>query len=464
MRKITLFFTVFVLSTIAYAYDVEVDGIFYNLIEKAKEAEVTYKESGFNHSNYKGDIKIPKEINVNNVDYKVTSIGDNAFCYEKLLISVNITENVKSIGKYAFSGCEKLEKIIIPNSVQVIGNSAFSNCSSLKEIEIPSSINNIESLLFMECSNLEKVVIPNSITKIGDYAFQGCSNLSEINLPSNLSSLGYAAFKNCSQLKTMVIPDAVNNLSATFEGCKSLNTIILPESLKSIYSNVFYNCSNLKDVYCKSLSVGYCDENAFKNAYIEYATLHVREESILYYTKTKPWCDFGNIIAIKDGDVSEEQCSKPDIYYNNGKLSFKSETVGADFIYEITNTDVKKGYEQEVNLNVTYNISVYALKNGYKNSEVTNATLCWIDVEPKTEGITSSVTSISARPILIQNNIGDLLIKGAGDEHVTIYDLSGKKVGEGKSIDDNIVIKTCLQKGNIAIINIGGKSIKVMIQ
>ncbi len=220
----------------------------------------------------------------------------------------------------------------------------------------------------------------------------------------------------------------------------------------------------MEEVYCYAEIIPTSDYSIFEGSYIESATLYVPTSSISNYTSTKPWSDFGKIVSIENGGELENKCEKPRINYNNGKLSFESDTEGAEFIYEIKDSDIKKGYESEVELNVTYNVSVYALKSGYTNSDVAKATLCWIEVDPKTEGISSPVTFISTRPILIQNNVGDLLIKGAGDEHITIYDLSGKKVGEGKSIDDNIVIKTCLKKGNIAIINIGGKSIKVMIQ
>ena len=75
MKKVILiFWTVFV-PLLAIADVVEIDGIFYNLIEKAKIAEVT---SG---GNYEGDIIIPSSIDYNGKSYTVEKIADYAFKY-----------------------------------------------------------------------------------------------------------------------------------------------------------------------------------------------------------------------------------------------------------------------------------------------------------------------------------------------------------------------------------------------
>ena len=120
----TLILSVF-FSISAFAYDVCVDGVCYNLISKGKIAEVTY--NGF-YNKYSGNITIPSSINVNEVEYSVTSIGESAFyeCWD--LTSVTIPNSVTSIGEYAFFGCSGLTSVTIPNSVTSIGDGAFSFC------------------------------------------------------------------------------------------------------------------------------------------------------------------------------------------------------------------------------------------------------------------------------------------------------------------------------------------------
>ena len=95
----TLILSVF-FSISASAYDVEVDGIYYNLIPKGNIAEVTKGDK-----DYSGDITIPSSIKVNDTEYSVTSVGNSAFedCISLTLIT--IPNSVTSIAGYAFDAC-----------------------------------------------------------------------------------------------------------------------------------------------------------------------------------------------------------------------------------------------------------------------------------------------------------------------------------------------------------------------
>ena len=165
----TLILSVF-FSISASALKVEVDGIYYNLISsKGNVAEVTKGDK-----KYEGDITIPSSINVNEEEYTVTSIGNDAFYRCSGLTSVTIPNSVKSIGELAFSRCSSLTSITIPNSVTSIGSSAFAYCSSLTSVTIPNSVKSIRAYTFYDCSGLTSVTIPNSVKSIGELAFYNC--------------------------------------------------------------------------------------------------------------------------------------------------------------------------------------------------------------------------------------------------------------------------------------------------
>ena len=115
-KRFTVCLTTLILSVIfsisASAYDVEVDGIYYDI--SGTTATVT---SGDNK--YSGDIVIPESITYNNSKYSVTSIGNNAFWGCSGLTSVTIPNSVTSIGEIAFSGCSGIAHPIIVNGMFV---------------------------------------------------------------------------------------------------------------------------------------------------------------------------------------------------------------------------------------------------------------------------------------------------------------------------------------------------------
>ena len=131
----------------------------------------------------------------------------------------------------------------------------------------------------------------------------------------------------------------------------------------------------------------------------------------------------------------------------------------------IDDADIKTHYGNEVNLTATYTISVYATKSGYENSETATATLCWIDVDPKTEGITDGIANVPAQAVLIQSNGGQLNIQGINDGTlVSVYRVNGTQAGSAVSSNGSAVVGTNLQPGSIAIVKIGEKSVKVVVK
>ena len=89
------------------------------------------------------------------------------------------------------------------------------------------------------------------------------------------------------------------------------------------------------------------------------------------------WKLFNKIQTLSGEDIETPKCATPSISYGGKKLTFGCATEGVEYVYTIKDADVKTGYDSEVSLTATYEISVYATKTGYDNSDVATATLVW---------------------------------------------------------------------------------------
>ena len=122
-------------------------------------------------------IKVPAEITIYGVTYKVTSIGKNAFKNNKKLTSVVIGKHVISIGSNAFNNCKKLKKLTLPVNVTKIGAYAFKNCTKLKTLTIKSKKITAKTLHKKAFSGLEKttkIKVPKTKKKTYKKLFKKC--------------------------------------------------------------------------------------------------------------------------------------------------------------------------------------------------------------------------------------------------------------------------------------------------
>ena len=444
MKKQLLLLVMILLPMLASADPIEINGIYYNLLTKLKTAEVTRNPNGW----YAGTVVIPESLTYENVNYSVTSIGEYAF-QNSNVTSVTMPNSVTSIGDFAFSHCSGLSSVTIPNSVTSIGSHAFEYCG-LNSVTIPNSVTNMGHYTFICCYSLTSVTIPNSVTSIEYSVFAYCTSLKSIAIPNSVTSIGYGVFANCSSLTSVTIPNSVTNIGdRAFDGADISNVVSLIENPFKITGKTSDN---------RTFS-----QNTFLNA-----TLYVPKGTIDKYKATDGWKDF---VFIEEGNGSggdtptTQKCEKPTISYENGKLTFTSETEGAVCQYSITDTDIKAGSGNEVQLGVTYNISVYATMSGYDNSETATATLCWIDQQPKTEGITNGIANIPANAVLIQSEGGSIKVQGVDEgTQVNVYSINGTQAGSAISQSGAATINTNLQPGSIAIVKIGQKSVKVAIK
>ena len=500
-----LFVTVMVLlcCVSANAYDFEMDGIYYKIISATDlTVEIT---SGDNK--YTGEVIIPSTITYKSKVLAVVKIGSYAFEDCTGLTSIEIPNSVTSIGGVAFYGCTSLKSVVIPNSVTSIGFSAFYYCKSLTSITIPNSVTSIESYAFRGCTGLTSVVIGNSVTSIGEAAFGGCTSLKDLRIEDgkntlslgynsynsnyyggeglfydspletlylgrNLSyktgnSYGYTPFYEKTTLTSVTIGNSVTSIGEVkFYGCSELTSVVIGSSVTSIGRAAFGGCSGLTSINLLGETPPTVESGNFTEGQYVNIILYVPVGSLGTYQNADTWKNFWDIREVGTTETPEQEvkkCATPVITYNNSGLDIISETDGSEIRTTIECSDVDSFNGGRIDLSATYNITAYATKSGYLNSETVTATLCWIAVSGDSED--NSIIKVEAMPVLITCNNGTINICGGKEgAEVVVYTTSGVAVGNATITNGNATISTGLAKGEIAVVNIAGKGIKVVMQ
>ena len=191
-HKLLFLLASLLLPLAASAYDACINGIYYNIVKKAKQATVTYGDS--ESGTYSGNVVIPATVNY-----------DGTTC------------NVIAIGEYAFRGCA-LTSLSIPASITTIGLDAF-EYASVNQLHIndiaawcnitfgkyDSKPIACSKKLFINGKETTNLVIPDGVTKISDYAFYKAKMLTSVSIPGSVVEIGIYAFSRENKYASVTI-------------------------------------------------------------------------------------------------------------------------------------------------------------------------------------------------------------------------------------------------------------------
>ena len=412
---------------------------------------------------------------------QVESIGEGAFIWCRSLTNVKIGNHVNIINEKAFEDCAKLAKISIPKSVSIIKNSVFKGCSSLKEFVVEDRDTELElgrnkitnssyASLFSDCI-LDSIYIGGTITYTTSPFIQN-KTLRAVVFSNSKTDVLAKMFYGCVNLQNLTIGDGVTSFGDwAFSGCTGLKFLSFGTQLKTIGKEAFSDCSAITTIVSKTQTPPTCGSQALDDINKWTCMLTVPKGCKDNYAAADQWKDFFYIVE-DDGsghqnpDTPEtKKCEKPTISYSNGKLTFSCGTEGATCMSTIKDTDITSYATNEVQLSVTYTVSVYATLAGYEDSDIATATLCWIDQQPATEGMTDGIGNVPAQAVLIQSAGGSIKVQGVDEgTQVNVYGINGTQAGSAISQSGSATINTNLQPGSIAIVKIGQKSVKVVMK
>ena len=243
--KSLLLATCLLSSIVAYAYDFQAGGIYYNKLSD-NQVEVTYLALGrANADAYVGDVVIPATVTHEGTTYDVTTIGTKAFDTCRKATSITLPQSIVKIDAMAFMNCTEAKSINVPDSVKELGEAAFSGCWALTAIHIPEGITTINSQLCNGCKSLTEVRFPDSVISIGKASFSGCESLSSVTIPDSVTTICERAFSSCKSLKSINLPNTLSVIKDRAFANSGLTAVKIPDGITAISATAFHECDNL---------------------------------------------------------------------------------------------------------------------------------------------------------------------------------------------------------------------------
>lgn len=305
----------------ALAFDLWVDGIYYNILStEERTVEVTHGGGSNSYSNW---VDVPGQVEHGGRTYRVVGIGENAFYRCRDLIDITVAEGVEYVAARAFGSLQEITKLTLPKSLTNIQGYAFADSKALKTVTI-NGVVSIGEYAFAGCSALTTVSFKGNVTSIGENAFDHCGALTQLNIPSGVTSIGDNAFLGCYALtsfkvsgsnehfcsqdgviydkqKTRVVafpngkggaytlPSSVKAIGdCAFAGCKQLQSLTIPSGCDAIGFAAFNRCQSLKQLTNLARQPQVIRDDTFAT----YGTLHVQKGCKQAYLADENWAKF----------------------------------------------------------------------------------------------------------------------------------------------------------------------------
>ena len=347
--------------------------------------------------------------------------------YKEKIQKLVITPGIEVIGAYNFWDCTNLTTVVFSDDIKSIGAYSFSGCFNIKDVNISdlsvwcgikfdSNPLSYAQNLCVDGKPIYDVVIPDGVTCINKYAFASYKNLKSIKFSDTVSRIDSLAFYKCINLKTIEIPNSVTKIDIdAFSYCTSLTSVKLSENLTSIPDGLFYNCTSLSSINIPEgvTSIGiyaFYGCSSLESIFLPESIVNIGEYAFFYCNNVK-------------------------------KVTILAKTPPAI----------------DSNTFSCWDAALYVPDDVF---DTYKSTIPWKYFET----ISTGIADITSLPVEVQSNGGTITVTGADDGTIVeVYTMAGTKLGKAKTSLNTATIHTNMQQGNVVIVKVGGKAIKVAL-
>ena len=337
MRKFFTLLFMLLVSQIILGYDLQVDGIKYNIIGDTNDLSIV-------EVSFEGPITIPSTVTYKNKTYNVVKIDGSPFRNRKTTLTIG--KNLKDIGDLSYSSItyfivdEENETFSSEDGVLFNKDKSilimYPSGNSVSSYTIPHSVKEIKDYSFSYC-DLVDVTFGNSVKSIGAYAFADCDNLKNVILGDSVQNIGSRAFRYCDALEYFNFGKSLEKIpDDVCDYCVKLKKVEIPASVISINGNAFRECNALDSIILYGAIppsiVGGMSNQGVLSSISRLATVIVPCGSLETYNNAPGW---NNFLAIEESNISQYSFSVTSEDSNKGTVNIDKEPacgVNAEFV------------------------------------------------------------------------------------------------------------------------------------
>lgn len=206
---------------------------------------------------WKGDGEAPAELTIpataaiDNVEYTVSTIEDEAFKDQTELSEISFPESITSIGERAFANCTALFHIDIPGSVTVIPASTFEDCVALSEIGLYEGLRSVGNAAFRNTAAVS-IVVPASVASIEDAAFADCADLASIVALGSVDEVASTALQGNTNVD-IYVPYREDEAYSWPVGAPAAGNHLLPYGIRMAATSITLEVDQTADLFADGI-------------------------------------------------------------------------------------------------------------------------------------------------------------------------------------------------------------------